>query len=130
MSRLGETSSLILSVFGTAAWIAEGIETVPENYAANSAPYIRVFVLASQRGLNLQSTAGVLHIDIFTEAGKGPHEALRIAGILDSYFVGKTFSGDGTMQLQGSTLTSQGVDRDNTALYRHIYTIPFSYFGV
>lgn len=122
----------VFSIFNSASWQAENIETIPENFTrpANSTKYIRVSVVAGGPGVNRLSISGVLLIDIFTDTGGGPLPAMQVADKLDEYLqerVVQTAAGAMT-QLFKSSVQSFGVDRDSPELYRVLYTIPFSYF--
>lgn len=124
----------IFSIFGNALWVAENIKTYPANFLAISPgnKFIRVSIIPSGTGLNLVSSSGVLIIDIFTPAGNGPRESSLIADKLDQYLAGKTIAtvGNNSTQFRGSSLNHLGNDKDNPALFRSVYTIPFNYFGV
>lgn len=124
----------VLAVFSTVAWNAENIKTFPENYVGvdSGDKYIRVHVLPSGPGLNRVSVTGQVLIDIFTPAGKGPLDAVLIADRLDAHLVGKSSQiGDCSLQFQSaSSMTHNGADKGNPALYRSTYVISFNYFGV
>lgn len=124
----------VFSVFDSTDWKAEAIKTYPANFVAVNPgnEYIRVMIIPSGGGMNLRSLSGVIIVDIFTPAGNGPRRTSTIADKLDQYFVGKSFSSQAgaTTQLGKSSLQPIGVDKDNSALYRSTYTIPFNYFGV
>jgi hypothetical protein len=122
----------ILGIFSSPAWTAENVKTYPDNYVQVNpgTEYIRVSVVPADNGVNLKSVSGVLMIDIFTQTGNGPKQAYTIADKLDTYLQGKTLSTESSAvtQLFGSSLRVIGVDKDNTSLYRHSYSIPFTYF--
>lgn len=124
----------VMAVFSTNAWNAEAIKTFPGNFiGVNSGDkYIRVHVLPSGAGLNRASVSGQVLIDIFTPAGKGPLDAGLIADRLDAHLMGKsTQIGDCQIQFQeASSMTPNGVDKSNPALFRSTYAISFNYFGV
>ena len=124
----------VFSIFGSTLWKNENIKTFPVNFIelTPGTEFVRVSVIPSGNGINLTSISGVLIIDIFTSAGNGPRRTSLIADKLDSYLVGKsisTQSGNAT-QLQNSSLAILGLDKDNPALFRASYSIPFNYFGV
>ena len=133
MGRYDALYKDIYSVFSSPAWISEGIATYPNNFTISDAPseYIRVSVVASGDS-NVRSKTGQLMIDIFFPAGGGEIRAIQIADKLDKYLANKVIAvtqGSNT-QFMSSNLTSMGVDRDNASLYRHLYTLPFNYYGV
>lgn len=134
MGKYLNLQSDLFSIFDSAAWKAENIRTYPSNFVAvNSGnEFIRVSIIPSGNGINLSSVSGVIIIDIFTSAGNGPKAAILIADKLDSYLVGKSVKtvSNVVTQFSNSTLSSGSTDRDNSALYRVSYTIPFNYFGV
>jgi hypothetical protein len=134
MGKYADLDSDIFSVFGSQSWQDENIKTFPSNIIESNAgdEYIRVQILPSGSGVNLDSVAGIMIIQIFISAGKGPSRASFIADKLDKYLVGKslTTSGNGVTQFQNSSVKPDGIDKDNSLLYRSSYTIYFNYFGV
>jgi hypothetical protein len=122
----------VFAIFGTPEWEAEGIATYPSDFtAATGDEFIRVSIIPSGRGLNPVSASGQIIIEIYIAAGNGPSRASKIADFLDRYLVGasKVISGKCT-QLFDSSMAPAGKDRDNPALSRYNYTIPFKHFGV
>ena len=123
----------IYSIFSSTNWIAEGIATFPNNYTQTDMPteFIRVSVVASGES-NVLQKSGQLMIDIFFPTGGGEMRAIQIADKLDTYLANKVvaMSEGSNTQFMSSSLTSMGVDRDNASLYRHLYTLPFNYYGV
>jgi len=134
MGKYADIETAIFSVFDLTAWENTTIKTFPNNFLGKPAgnEYIRVTIICGNRGANYKSVSGVLHIDIFTQSGDGPSRSTAIADSLDDFLVNKTLSLATGRQVQflASTLSVMGVDRDNNALYRHLYSIPFYYFGV
>jgi hypothetical protein len=133
---MGKYTSLetnVFSIFASNAWKSEKINTYPNNFIVtkNSGEFIRVTIIPSGKGINLISTSGILIIDIFTLAGEGTKKASLIADKLDNYLVGKsiTTSEKHVTQLNGSSLSFVGIDKDNTSLFRSNYTIPFNFYG-
>lgn len=124
----------IFSVFSSSAWKAEKITTTPNNVqlSNNGDEFIRVSIIPNGVGLYLNSISGVVIIDIFISAGKGPNRALLIADKLDQYLVGESLSTQdrAVTQFYKSSVQPIGIDAANATLYRSSYTIPFSYFGV
>jgi hypothetical protein len=132
MGKFEQLQSDVFSIFADPVWEAEGVKAVPANFKSPDQEYIRISVIASNTGLNINSVSGILLIDIFTFAGEGPLKASLIADTLDGYLVGrsKSTASNGLTQFLYSTLSLSGVDKDNPTLYRSNYTIPFNYFGV
>jgi hypothetical protein len=122
----------VFSVFSHANWKLEKIPTHPSNFQAQDPEYIRVTPIAGGQPLNRSSASGVLNIDIFIAAGKGPNRATVIADKLDGFLVAKSFSlsGRGVTQFEHSSLTPLGIDPENRALARFLYSIPFNHYGV
>jgi hypothetical protein len=122
----------IFSVFSKPQWIAEGIKTIPVNFAITTNEYIRINCVASDSSVNKTSVRGLLMIDIFTEAGKGPKRSNVISDKLDTYLQFKSIStvqGNVT-QFQNSTLNVGKIDSDNPSLFRVTYQITFNFYGV
>jgi len=135
MGKYSTLDSDIHALFGTDAWKAEKIKTLPVNFTgvAGASEFIRVSVIPSGAGSNRKSVSGILIIDILTQAGGGPKRSSTIADKLDLYLSGKAIStGSGVMiQFPGnSSLDHKGNDKDNPTLYRVTYSIPFNYFEV
>lgn len=133
MGKYASLQSDIFSIFNSSAWKAENINTYPSNFVTINPgnEFIRVSIIPSGNGINLISVSGVIIIDIFVSAGNGPKAIVSIADKLDSYLVGKTVNTQGNNTcLANSSLAFVGNDKDNPALYRASYTIPFNYFGV
>lgn len=134
MGKFTDVEKDIYSVFSSQAWVNENIKTYPSNFLAINPgnEYIRVSVIPSGNGINIQSVSGILIIDIYTSAGSGIRRASLIADILEGYFAGKQkqTAQNAVTQFTSGTLNHTGVDRDNPSLYRSSYTIPFNYYGV
>jgi len=134
MGKYTNLDSDVYSVFGTVGWKAEKIKTHPSNFIAidTSTEFIRVSIIPSGNGVNRRSISGVLIIDIFTPSGSGPQRPSAIADKLDTYLSSKQLivSSGIVIQFGNSTLGNTGNDKDNKALFRVAYTIPFNYFEV
>ena len=134
MGKFKNLQDDVFSVFASSAWEAEDIKSYPANALSVNAgsEFLRISVIPGGRGINLNSVSGVMIIDIFTSAGEGPSRVSLIADTLDSYLVGKSLSTvqGAVTQFTNSSLDLIGRDRDNTALHRSVYSIPFNYFGV
>ena len=134
MGKYQDLQNDLFSIFDTDAWKAEGIKTHPSNFVMvnSGSEFIRVSAIPGGQGLNLSSVSGIFVVDIFISAGNGPKRISFIADKLDDYLVGKTFSTGttGVTQLKNSSLSLNGVDKDNPSLYRATYSIPFNHFGV
>lgn len=133
MGKYSDNQSDIFSIMD-AFKTAESIETVPEDFKGDISvdEYIRITIVASGKGVNRTSVSGLLIADIFTPAGFGPTRQNFIADRLDAYLANQsrnTQSG-GVTQFQASAIRPMGVDKDNSALQRAIYQIPFNFFGV
>jgi hypothetical protein len=135
MGKYESINSDVYSIFATDTWKAEKIVTRPSNFVGLDKPteFIRVSIIPSGTGLNRKSVSGIIIIDIFTQAGGGPKRSAVIADKLDSYLSGKSLSTNVGSIIQfpdSSALDLKGNDKDNPALYRVAYTIPFKYFEV
>lgn len=134
MGKYANIVSDVFTVFGSAEWTAENIKTLPVNYVGIDIKdeFLRVSVIPSGTGVNLQSISGQLIVDIFTKAGNGPSRPFAIADKLDEYLVGTTLmtqSGVAT-QFFGSSMSVVGQDKDDPTLFRMTYSVPFTYFEV
>jgi hypothetical protein len=136
MGKYTTVKSLVYSIFASAEWKAEAIETFPENFTGTSVgnEYIRVIILTSgETPVNsTRSVAGQLMIDIFVPAGVGSDRATQIADKLDKYLAGQSRNSapNGNVQFGTSTMSSIGNDTANVNLYRFLYSLSFNYFGV
>lgn len=134
MSKYEDLVTQVFSIFDSQAWKSQGIKTIPDNYLAKDtgSEFIRVSVIPSGGGLNLNSLSGVLLIAVFVSANNGPKRLFQIADKLDNFLLGKTVktTSDHKVQFKGSSLSSGANDSDNPTLYRNTYSIPFNYFGV
>lgn len=133
MGKYANLQADVFSIFNSVSWKAENIKTYPSNFVAiNSGnEFIRVSIIPSGNSINIDSISGVIIVDIFTSAGNGPKSTVLIADKLDSYLVGKNIkiTNNVAIQLFNSSLSAGTADRDNPALYRVAYSIPFTYFG-
>ena len=134
MGKYSNTEEQVYSVFALAEWKAEDILTFPANYVGKdiTKDYIRANIIPSGEGVNRISVSGLILIDIFVEAGKGTKALTDIADKLDLYLCNKSFktSGPSVTQVFNSSLQLRGLDQDNPALYRGVYSIPFIYTEV
>jgi len=132
MGKYNDIETTVYAIFDTSAWKANGISTYPTNYGSNnSQEFIRVNVIPSGIGINRRSGSGLLQIDIFIEAGKGSKRITQISDLLDAHLSGyfKTISGGPSLQFFGSSLAFRGLDEDNPALYRALFSTPFQYYS-
>lgn len=134
MGKYTNLESDIFSIFSSSSWKAEKISTYPNNFVVtgNLKEFIRVSIIPSGQGVNRLSVSGVLIIDIFTAAGDGTRKTSLIADTLDQYLVGSVLTTEmgRATQFANSSLSPIGFDKDNPALFRSSYTIPFNFFGV
>jgi hypothetical protein len=123
MGKYASITSAVYSVFNSAAWKVEKIKTFPANLKCSGDKYIKVDIIPSGIGLNVNSCSGVVIIDIHTPPNEGTAAVTLIADKLDNYLQGQTI---GPVQFFGSTM-APGKTED--ALPKSSYTIPFNYFG-
>jgi hypothetical protein len=132
MGTYQELEKDIFSIFGSPAWVLEGIKTFPSDFVTSgtSGEFLRVSILSSSKGLNLNSKSGIIIIEIFVSAGSGPNRTSVIADKLDEYLKGETVKTNtgAVTQFGQSTLVPNGNDRE--IFFKSSYTIPFNYFGV
>ena len=133
MGKYLSTQEDVFEIFNSQSWKSENIKTYPSNFVAINPgnEFVRVSIIPSGNSVNINSVSGVVILDIYTPAGNGPTRTSVIADKLDQYLVGKSFLGENTRtQLMSSSFNLLGPDKDNPALYRSSYTIPFNHFGV
>lgn len=134
MGKYSNLDSNVYSVFGSIGWKAEKIKTHPSNFIAinTTEEFIRVSIVPSGNGVNRKSISGVLIIDIFTPSGSGPKRPSAIADRLDAHLSSKQLvvSSGIAIQFSNSSLGNARNDKDNKALSRVAYAIPFNYFEV
>lgn len=129
MGKYLASTQLIFAKFGDISWTDLGIATGPSDTPLPEGvlEYVRVTVIHGSTSVNHKSISGIVNVEIFTENGLGPTRALEIADALDTLLSKRT---SGTNQTLASNLTPMGVDKANPALQRHLYSIPFNFFGV
>lgn len=129
MGKFSNLETDIFDLFGSAEWQAESIPSFPANFFPENVTgsFIRHSIVPSGETLYANSVGGLLMVEIFTAAGRGPTASSEIADTLDAHFQQKTH---GSTQFFRSNLGAVVKDPDNPTLARAIYQIPFSYFGV
>jgi hypothetical protein len=133
MGKFTDLTKAVMGVFADPLWTAENIKTYPNNFVgeASGNEFIRVSIIPGSFGVNMKSVAGIIQIEIFVASGEGVSRYAAIADKLDSFLVHKSRSVSGSFtQFHKSTLSAVGRDKDNPALYRALYSIPFNHFGV
>lgn len=133
MGRFEQSSINALSFFATSAWTDTGIEVVPENFSGKivGGEYVRATQVMAVTPINRNSTSGLLQVDIFVEADKGPKRGAQIADLLDLLLSSKTVvSGETSTQFGIATVQNLGYDQANPSLYRYLFSVPFNHFGV
>lgn len=133
MGQYMDLHEAVYSIFGAPEWVSENITTIPLNFAGttNAAEYIRVSVLTEGRGVNMVSNTGTVIIDIFSASGLGLKRTNQIADKLDQYLRNRMkMTATHNVQFSNSSMSYMGPCRDNNALHRSMYSIPFNYFGV
>lgn len=131
MSHFTTSLKAVYNIFDREEWRLEGIPTFPDNVKSISGEHIVVNTIPSGPSLNTLSKSGIVVISIYTQANRGPGRAFEIADCLDKYLLSKSFSLENkdALVLYKSSLTALGVDISDKSLYRHNYTIPFTYYG-
>lgn len=133
MGKYLDIQTKVFSIFGSDTWKAEAIKTIPQDMIARDilGDFIRVTIVPGNEGANRLSISGVCIIDIYTAADNGPTRYHAIADKLDSYLANQQIGvGSTSLQFSSSALAPKGIDKDNSALTRAQYTIPFNFFGV
>jgi hypothetical protein len=127
MGKYKQIQDDVFSIFASQEWKEEEIKTIPNNVKSPEGPFIRVNILTDGRSLNRVSVEGMLLIDIFTEAGRGPTSAAEIADALDVFLVNNQLgtSDEGVVQLFSSTFSHMGVEETYS---RAQYSIPLKYY--
>lgn len=133
MAKYEQLQRDVLSIFGTAGWIAENIETFPSGMSVQGVTeFIRVSAIAQGPAINSKSASGLVMIEIFTTANEGPLRASIIADKLDQYLLKKSVTtGTNVTQFhETSSLRDTGHDPANSALLRSFYSVGFNHFEV
>jgi hypothetical protein len=129
MGKYAQLETDIFSIFGSAEWIAESINTYPSNFVAVNAgtEFLKVSIIPSGKGVNLRSVSGLLIVDIYIASGSGIKRISELADKLDNYLEGIVSN---KVQFGSSSLDILGQDKDNPALYRASYTLSFNYWSL
>jgi len=123
----------VFAIFAQPSWSAQLIDTFPSDVLVkDSTEYIRVTVLPQAPAINSKSASGLLMIEIFTSANKGPMRAAVIADKLDQFLLAKSIAtGTSVTQFDRlSNLSPSGTDKDNTSLVKSTFSVLFNHFGV
>lgn len=120
------------TVFASATWTANNIQTIPDNYlGVKSDEYVLLKVMPSNSSLSAygveKQIEGMVAVKMFTKAGEGQGRVMAIANLLDIILENKTLP-NGT-RLGTSYLNVEGLDPQNKALYSASYIIPFIKYG-
>lgn len=133
MGRYTQIMEQVFSIFGSSQWALENVKTHPENYVISGevSSFIRVQIIPGSQGKNIKSVSGIIAIDIFTAIGEGPKASLNIADKLDKFLCGKSISlpGMASLQMSSSTLGPLKPDKDNKAIAKQLYSIPFTFWS-
>lgn len=126
---MGKYSSAQTDIFNLLNQLKSDVRVFPNNFKGEKGdpPFVRVTIVPSGPPLNASSLSGVLLVEIFTAWGEGPDSSTNIADKLDKHLQYKSV---GQTQLFNSSMDRQERDKDNQALSRTIYSLPFSHFGV
>jgi len=129
-----QTLTAVESVFGSSAWTANNIKTIPDNFEgdmSNSSEYVHISVLPSSSSLLAfgvdRKLNGLVAVKIFVPAGYGQRRLMEIGDLLDNVLQYKTLS-NGT-RLDSSYINVEGLDPRNESFYSGSYFIPFTLYG-
>ena len=122
----------VYSVFATTEWRATGVTGLPSNYQGNLPPeFARISVLPARGQVfshgSTKKLSGLVIISLFVKAGDGEGRSFTLAGILSKIMDKKTMA-NGT-QFEVGSITHQGLDEINKALFRVNYSINFTIYG-
>jgi hypothetical protein len=133
VTKYQSLESGVFAVFNSSEWSSENIKTVPGNFVAKDTgdEFIAVSIIPGGESVNANSSTGLVMIDIYIPAGKGPRRASLIADKLDTHLLRRdVVSSTGRVQFpRASSLAFPGRDEQNPALFRATYSIPFNFFG-
>lgn len=133
MAKFQDATLAIMKIFGSPTWISENIKTIPSNIIGSNLgnEYLRINVITGGVGVNVESTAGQVIVDIFVPNGEGVQRGTALGDTLDKYLSCKTITqSNGSLQTGKTSLIPIGIDSANKALYRYRYTVSFNYYGV
>jgi hypothetical protein len=134
MGKYQTTYDDVYSIFASPEWVAEGIKTIPADVLLkeNITEFIRVSVIPSGEGINNVSISGLIIVEIFTQANRGPLRAITIADKLDKHLSqqSKNSTAGKNTQFYTSNLVPNGVDRDNPDLVKSTFSVQFNHYGI
>lgn len=110
--------SAIIANTGLSLWPGN---VVPKNPPL---PHGVVHIIPSGSGVNFSSVSGVIIIDIYAEAGRGPTDVLGFADTLDTSLVKRTHE-----RTQFFTSSLQPVPSPDPTRVKWEYTVTFKHFG-
>lgn len=131
MSKYTTILNDVESQFASSVWTSLNISAFPSNYMvpATESEFVKLEILplTGDGGYNRDGIKGQIIIQVYVKANQGTKRLMEIADSLDTLLQCKHL-GTGT-QTQESSLSVQGIDRDNPELFRGDYLVDFNYFN-
>jgi hypothetical protein len=128
MGRYQRLQDSIFAIFASPEWAATGYTIYPQDFVnvnKDITQFLRLSILASNKGINRNSISGVCIIEIFVPFGQGPSLATMIGDTLDTFLTGE----NSKVQFGTSTMVTRGQDTGNPQLTKYEYTIPVNLYG-
>ena len=131
MATYVELMSSVDSVFASQQWADELVPAFPQNFYPDSLPneFVRYEIIPSGQGVEEYGDpnykAGLIILQIFTQANRGPKRTFEIAAKLEEHFENKLIQ---STQVGRGTLDVLGIDKDDTSLFRADYSLQFNSF--
>jgi len=126
--------SAIEGVFGSSAWTANNIKSIPANFEgdmSSAQEYVHVSILPSSSDILAYGVqkrlSGIVAVKMFVPAGYGTRRIMEIGDLLDDVLQFKTLS-NGT-RLDSSYINVEGLDPRNESFFSGSYIIPFTLYG-
>lgn len=125
MGKFTTSQDQIQAIFGLSQWTRHGIPTVMDNADSDSeAEFVRVIPSWDKEGVNLESVAGTLRVDISVTKDIGNRRPAEIGDLLEDFLARKTFgdntSGVQTQLFSGNLYASSGTKNDARVIYTYI----------
>jgi len=131
MATYSKLLESIDSVFSSSEWRGLVVPAFPANFFPHDTPdeFVVYEIIPSgdptQEFADAGYLAGLIIIQIYTQANMGPKRVYEVADELAALFRNKQLM---STQTQEGSLSFQGLDKDDTSLFRADYSLKFNSF--